>query len=82
MVDTPKAVKSTEYDDLRSNGKLPDPPDVVGEWAAKLTYEQLQDKMAYYRDLAPAYNRGERSVNAYVVSKLQDELNKRSETNG
>ena len=63
------------------NGKLPDPPDVVGEWAAKLSALELQDQIEYYRDLAPAYDRGERSVNDYVVYRLQDELNKRSETN-
>jgi len=65
-----------------ANGKLPDPPDVVGEWVAKLSARELQDQIGYYRDLAPAYNRGERSVNAYVVSRLQNELNERSETNG
>lgn len=62
-------------------GKLPEPQDVVGEWVSKLSARELQDQIAYYRDLAPAYDRGEQSVNAYKANRLQQELDKRSETN-
>jgi len=62
-------------------GNLLEPQDVVGEWAAKLSARELQEMIEFYTEIAYAYDRGEQSVNTYKANRLQQELDRRSETN-
>lgn len=53
--------------------------DVVGEWASRLTTEELQAKIRYLSVVVQPYDRGEQEVVAYKIRKLRQELETRKD---
>lgn len=58
---------------------LPEPQDVVGEWMAKLTTDELKERFKFF-DGKEGYDRGETSVYAYQAARLREEILRREDT--
>lgn len=54
--------------------------DVYGEWASRLTTEEIEDEIRYLSVVHRPYDRSERELAAYKLRRLRQELEKREES--